>query len=40
MSSPDATPSRGDAVVVPIPLRGSAPPPDHVDDLDAIGARR
>jgi hypothetical protein len=40
MSILDAIPFGGDAVVVPIPLRGSAPPPDHVDVLDAIGARR
>jgi len=49
MSSPDAIPSWGDAVVVPISLRDThnpAPPPDRrggrpfTDVLDAREARR
>jgi hypothetical protein len=49
MSNPDAIPSRGDAVVVPVSLRDTrnpAPPPDHrggrpfTDVLDAMEARR
>jgi hypothetical protein len=48
MSNPDAIPSWGDAVVVPVSLRGTrtpAPPPDRpggrpFTGLDAMGARR
>jgi hypothetical protein len=50
MSNPDAIPSWGDAVVVPVYLRDTrtpAPPPDRrgggrpfTGDLDAMGARR
>jgi hypothetical protein len=50
MSNPDAIPSWGDAVVVPVPRRDTrtaAPPPDRLggqppttNDLDAMEARR
>ena len=49
MSNPDAIPSWGDPVVVPVSVRGTrnpAPPPDRrgrwpfTGDLDAMEARR